>query len=186
VTDKNKCKEVVKKTMGKWDQIDILVNNAGVMLLGPALDAPIEEWEQMMQVNVIGLLYMTHAALPVIKKNKNGHIVNISSVAGRTTRSGSAVYNATKWGVVAFTDALRQEFAEEKTGVRTTLIEPGYVKTELQSHNRPKIQKELKERFGGTKGLEAEDIARGIFYAVSQPQHVSVNEVLIRPTGQVG
>jgi NADP-dependent 3-hydroxy acid dehydrogenase YdfG len=186
VTDKKKCADVVKKVMDKWGQIDILVNNAGVMLLGPALDAPIEEWEQMMQVNVMGLLYMTHAALPILKKNKNGHIVNISSVAGRTTRSGSAVYNATKWGVVAFTDALRQELAEEKTGVRTTLIEPGYVKTELQSHNRPEIQKNIKNLFGGIKGLEAEDIARGIFYAVSQPAHVAVNEILIRPTGQVG
>jgi NADP-dependent 3-hydroxy acid dehydrogenase YdfG len=140
----------------------------------------------MVQVNLMGLLYMTHAALPIIKKNKKGHIVNISSVAGRTTRSGSAVYNATKWGVVAFTDALRQELAEQNTGVRTTLIEPGYVKTELQSHNSPKVQKELKERFANAKGLEAEDIARGIFYAVSQPEHVGVNEILIRPTGQVG
>jgi NADP-dependent 3-hydroxy acid dehydrogenase YdfG len=186
ITDKKKCADVIKNVMGKWGKIDILVNNAGVMLLGPALDAPIKEWEQMIQVNVLGLLYMTHAALPVIKQNKNGHIVNISSVAGRTTRSGSAVYNATKWGVVAFTDALRQELAEQKTGVRTTLIEPGYVKTELQSHNSPKIQKELKERFKDAKGLEAEDIANGIYYAVSQPNHVSVNEILIRPTAQVG
>jgi NADP-dependent 3-hydroxy acid dehydrogenase YdfG len=186
ITDKKKCADVIKNVMGKWGKIDILVNNAGVMLLGPALDAPIKGWEQMIQVNVLGLLYMTHAALPVIKQNKNGHIVNISSVAGRTTRSGSAVYNATKWGVVAFTDALRQELAEQKTGVRTTLIEPGYVKTELQSHNSPKIQKELKERFKDAKGLEAEDIANGIYYAVSQPNHVSVNEILIRPTAQVG
>jgi NADP-dependent 3-hydroxy acid dehydrogenase YdfG len=186
VTSKEDCAKIIKQVLDEWKQVDILINNAGVMLLGPVLDAPIEEWERMIQVNLLGLLYMTHETLPVMKKNKLGHMVNISSVAGRTTRSGSAVYNATKWGVVAFTDALRQELAEGKTGIRTTLIEPGFVKTELQGHNRPEIRDELKNRFGDIKGLEADDIARGILYAVSQPQHVSVNEVLIRPTEQAG
>jgi NADP-dependent 3-hydroxy acid dehydrogenase YdfG len=186
VTDKDVCAKLVKQVTDEWGQLDILVNNAGVMLLGPALDAPIEEWEQMINLNLMGLLYLTHAALPVMKKQNGGHIVNISSVAGRTTRSGSAVYNATKWGVNAFTEALRQELSEGKTGIRTTLIEPGAVETELQSHNRPEIHKQIKERFMSITVLQADDIARGIIYAVTQPEHVSVNEVLIRPSQQAG
>lgn len=186
VTDKNTCQAIVKQVVDKWGRLDVLVNNAGVMLLGPVIGAPLEEWEQMVQVNVMGLLYLTHAALPVMKAQKSGHIVNISSVAGRTTRSGSAVYNATKWGVCAFTDALRQELAEGKTGIRTTLIEPGAVATELISHNRPEIKEQLNQRFTGIVKLTSEDIAAGILYAISQPEHVSVNEVLIRPSGQVG
>ncbi|MCL5009228.1 MAG: SDR family oxidoreductase [Patescibacteria group bacterium] len=186
VADKNTCQAIVKQVIDKWGRLDVLVNNAGVMLLGPVIGAPLEEWEQMVQVNVMGLLYLTHAALPVMKQQKSGHIVNISSVAGRTTRSGSAVYNATKWGVCAFTDALRQELAEGKTGIRTTLIEPGAVATELISHNRPDIQEQLNQRFTGIAKLTSEDIAAGIAYAISQPEHVSVNEVLIRPSGQVG
>ncbi len=183
VTEKESCNDVVKQVIDKWGQLDILVNNAGVMLIGPVSELPIENWEQMIKLNQLGLLYMTRASLPYLVKTR-GHIVNISSVAGRTTNQGSAVYNMTKWGVNAFTDALRKELVDGKTHIRTTLIEPGAVATELQSHNTPETQKKLKERFGDIKILEAEDIAAGIFYAVSQPQHVNVNELLIRPTDQ--
>lgn len=186
VTDKTKAPTIIKKVVDKWGGVDILINNAGVMLLGPVADASLEEWETMVHVNVLGLLYLTHAAVPHMKKTGTGHIVNVSSVAGRTSRSGSAVYNATKWGVVGFTDALRQEFAEAKLNVRTTLIEPGAVATELQGHNRPEIQAEFKKRFAGIEMLQSVDIAAAIAYAVSQPPHVSVNEILIRPTLQVG
>jgi NADP-dependent 3-hydroxy acid dehydrogenase YdfG len=186
VTDKTVCMKLVEQVSKEWGSIDILINNAGVMLIGPALDAPIEEWEKMVALNVMGLLYMTHATLPVMKKQGSGHIVNISSVAGRTTRSGSAVYNLTKWGVNAFTDALRQELSEEKTGVRTTLIEPGAVDTELADHIRPEVREQMMGRFANMKRLESEDIAAGIVYAVTQPAHVSVNEILIRPTEQAG
>jgi NADP-dependent 3-hydroxy acid dehydrogenase YdfG len=122
-----------------------------------------------------------------MRGNKSGHLINVSSVAGRTVRAGSAVYNATKWGVNAFTEALRQELVEERSNIRTTLIEPGAVETELVSHNRPEVQETLKERFKGmSHRLGSEDIARSIVYAVSQPAHVSVNEILIRPTEQAG
>jgi NADP-dependent 3-hydroxy acid dehydrogenase YdfG len=185
VTSKVSCNEVVDQTVLKWKKIDILVNNAGVMLLGETSDAPLEEWEQMVHVNLLGLLYMTYAALPVMREQLSGHLVNISSVAGRTTNPGSAVYNATKWGVNAFTDALRQELAGGHTNIRTTLVEPGAVGTELISHNRPEVQDMLREsQKGTTKRLESEDIAAAIIYAVSQPLHVSVNEILIRPTDQ--
>ena len=183
VTDNAVCIEAVKQVMATWGKIDILVNNAGVMLLGPVTELPVENWERMIQLNQLGLLYMTRAALPELIK-AHGHIVNISSVAGRVTSQGSAVYNMTKWGVNAFTEALRKELVDDKTGVRTTLIEPGAVATELQSHNTPETQQKLKERFGDIEILEAEDIAGAIVYATSQPAHVNINEILIRPTGQ--
>jgi NADP-dependent 3-hydroxy acid dehydrogenase YdfG len=187
VTDKKVCKNVVDKVLKEWRQIDILVNNAGVMLLGPTAEAPLEEWERMINLNILGLLYMTYAALPSMRKNKSGHLVNISSVAGRTVNAGSAVYNATKWSVNAFTEALRQELVGEKSNVRTTIIEPGAVETELVSHNRPEVQETLQQRWKGmSKKLASEDIAASIVYAVSQPKHVNVNEILIRPTEQAG
>jgi NADP-dependent 3-hydroxy acid dehydrogenase YdfG len=187
ITDKSACQDVVKQVLSEWGKLDILINNAGVMLLGPTDQAPLAEWEQMIQVNLLGLLYMTYAAMPSMRSQKSGHLVNISSVAGRTVRAGSAVYNATKWGVNAFTEALRQELVEAKTGIRTTLIEPGAVETELISHNRPEVQSMIQARFKGmSKRLDADDIANGILYAVSQPWHVSVNEILIRPTEQPG
>jgi NADP-dependent 3-hydroxy acid dehydrogenase YdfG len=187
VTEKVACQHVVDTVLKQWNHIDVLINNAGVMLLGPTSQAPLEEWEQMIRVNLMGLLYMTYAALPSMREQKSGHLVNISSVAGRTASSGSAVYNATKWGVNAFTEALRQEFVDEKNGIRTTLIELGAVDTELVSHNRTEVQETLKERWKGmSKKLESEDIAAGILYAISQPTHVSVNEILIRPTEQRG
>jgi NADP-dependent 3-hydroxy acid dehydrogenase YdfG len=140
----------------------------------------------MVDLNIKGLLYMTHATLPHMTKQGSGHIVNISSVAGRTVRSGSAVYNLTKWGVGAFSESLRQELSEAKTGIRMTLIEPGAVNTELTDHLRPEIKDSIQQRFAGIRRLESDDIAAAIVYALSQPPHVSVNEVLIRPTDQAG
>lgn len=186
VTNEKTCQQVVGQVIDAYSRIDILINNAGVMLNGPALEAPLEEWQQMVDINLKGLLYMTHAILPIMKKQGNGHIVNTSSVAGRTTRAGSAVYNATKWGVNAFTDALRQELSAGKTGIKTTLIEPGAVATELQGHQREAVQKQWKETFGDITILEAEDIAEAMYFAVSQPERVSINEILIRPTEQAG
>jgi NADP-dependent 3-hydroxy acid dehydrogenase YdfG len=187
VTDEQACNQLAKEVEDKFGRVDVLVNNAGVMLLGPVLNAPTDEWRQMMDVNVLGLLYMTHAVLPGMTKQKSGHIINISSVAGRTASAGSAVYNATKWAVNAFTEALRHELVQGKTNIRTTLIEPGAVVTELISHNRPDAQEAIEQRLGGiTKRLEADDIAQGILYAISQPTHVNVNEILIRPTEQDG
>lgn len=180
------AEELVGTTISRYGRIDILLNNAGVMLNGPALEAPIEEWENMVRINVLGLMYVTHAALPFFKQQGTGDIVNISSVAGRTVRAGSAVYNATKWGVNAFTEALRQELVQNKLHVRTTLIEPGAVDTELASHMRPEIRAKMIERFKDIKRLDADDIADAILYAVTRPQHVSINEILIRPTEQEG
>jgi NADP-dependent 3-hydroxy acid dehydrogenase YdfG len=138
----------------------------------------------MVEVNILGLLYCTHAALPIMMEQGGGHIVNISSVAGRQAAAGAAVYNFTKFGVCGFSEALRQEVTQGK--VRVTVIEPGFVDTELQGHSThpavAPLTEKMREQIGQV--LTSEDIAQGILYAVSQPEHVSINEVLIRPTGQ--
>jgi NADP-dependent 3-hydroxy acid dehydrogenase YdfG len=164
--------------------LDILVNNAGVMLLGPIEGADTEEWRRMVDVNVLGLLYCTHAALPLMREAGGGDIVNVSSVAGRFAGPGSGVYNLTKFGVNAFSEALRQETVASK--IRVIVVEPGFVETELHGHNENPMVVEAIEKSRAKIGelLTAEDIADGIEYAVTRPRHVAINEVLIRPSGQ--
>jgi NADP-dependent 3-hydroxy acid dehydrogenase YdfG len=188
VTDLAQAQRAVETTVAELGRLDTLVNNAGVMLLGPIVGAPIEEWQRMVHLNVLGLLYCTHAALPHLLSAAEGEpravsdVVNVSSVAGRVARANSGVYNATKWGVGAFSESLRQEVTARH--VRVTIIEPGATSTELASHNRPEIMADMAKTFGGIERLEAEDIANSIRYAVTQPRHVAVNEILIRPTEQ--
>ena len=184
VADEDSAREFVQGAAKQMGGLDGLVNNAGVMLLGPIDGADTKEWRQMVEVNMLGLLYCTHAALPILREGGGGDIVNISSVAGRIATAGSGVYNLTKWGVGAFSEALRQETGWAK--IRVTLVEPGFVDTELQGHNEHPAVVEAIEKMRETIGkiLDADDIARAILYAVSQPEHVSVNEVLVRPTGQ--
>src|SRR4051794_16594479 len=184
VADEESANSFVQRAASELGSLDILVNNAGVMLLGPVAGAPTDQWRTMVDVNLLGLLYCTHAALPIMGEQGRGHIVNISSVAGRSANAGSAVYNLTKFGVGAFTEALRREVTA--LGIRTTIIEPGFVETELQGHNEnPAVLEGIqKMRASLPEVLQAPDIAAAILYAVSQPQRVDVNEVLIRPTGQ--
>jgi len=184
VANEDNAREFVERTASELGRLDILVNNAGVMLLGPVEGADTDDWRTMVNVNLLGLLYCTHAALPLMREQGGGHIVNLSSVAGKNANAGSGVYNLTKFGVGAFSEALRQEALH--SNVRVTLIEPGFVDTELQGHNKIPMVVETIEKMREQMGdvLKAEDIARGIAYAVSQPEHVSVNEVLIRPTKQ--
>jgi NADP-dependent 3-hydroxy acid dehydrogenase YdfG len=183
VTDANQARDIVSKAHTEWGHVDILVNNAGVMLLGPVVGADVEDWQRMVNINLLGLMYTTHAALPLMQTQGEGHIVNISSVAGRTARAGAGVYNATKWGVGAFSEALRQEVY--KNNIRVTIIEPGVVATELTNHITHSETKAATEAWiGGLTPLTSEDIAAAIIYAVTQPPHVNVNEILIRPTEQ--
>jgi NADP-dependent 3-hydroxy acid dehydrogenase YdfG len=184
VGEEEQARDFVQRTQAELGHLDVLVNNAGVMLLGPIENAPTEEWRTMIHANLFGVLYCTHAALPLMREQGTGHIVNVSSVAGRVARAGSGVYNLTKFGVGAFSEALRQECVP--IGVRVTLIEPGAVATELSGHNRPEIREQIAQRFAGVTRLTAEDIAGAILYAIGQPPHVSINEVLVRPSGQVG
>jgi NADP-dependent 3-hydroxy acid dehydrogenase YdfG len=184
VTEDSDIDALVNTTVDTCGGIDILVNNAGVMLLESLADAARENLRQMVEVNLLGLMNLTHAVLPVMREQGSGHIVNVSSTAGRRAGAKSSGYNATKFGVNGFTEAVRQEVTTE--GIRTTIIEPGAVDTELQDHIP---DEEIKQRIEegmlqSMTPLESEDIARGIAYAVTQPQHVSVNELLIRPTDQ--
>ncbi len=188
ITDQQQAIAAVERTVGDFGRLDVLVNNAGVMLLGPMADAPTEEWDRMIDINLKGLLYMTHAATPhlleAVEDAPRGvsDIVNISSVAGRVASAGAGVYNLTKFGVGAVSESMRQELSRK--GVRITIIEPGAVSTELVDHLRPEIRDSVRERFDDIKTLEAVDIAGAIEYAVTRPAHMSVNEILIRPTAQ--
>ena len=184
VGEEDSARGFVERTHAELGRLDVLVNNAGVMLLGPIEGAGTEEWRQMIHANVFGVLYCTHAALPLMRAQGSGHIVNVSSVAGRVARAGSGVYNLTKFGVGAFSESLRQEAVA--LGVRVTLVEPGAVATELAGHNRPEVREAINKRFQGITLLAAEDIANAVLFAIGQPPHVSVNEVLVRPSGQVG
>jgi NADP-dependent 3-hydroxy acid dehydrogenase YdfG len=190
VTDQEEAKSAVAQTVEELGRLDTVINNAGVMLLGPIVDAPTEEWDRMVDLNVKGLLYVAHAALPHLLKAAEGSprqvadLVNISSVAGRVARLGSGVYNASKHAVGAFSESLRQEVTGRH--VRVSLVEPGAVATELASHNREEILPSLQERFGNVERMEAEDIAEIIEFIVTRPRRVAVNEVLVRPTEQEG
>ena len=183
VTDEQQVQTMARRAQQHWGQLDILVNSAGLMLLGPIAGADTEDWRHMISTNLLGLLYVTHAVLPIMKTQKSGHIVNISSVAGRVARAGSGVYNATKWGVGALSEALRQECVQDY--IRVTVIEPGVVETDLASHitNTPAREIALR-RIQEITPLQSEDIANAIVYAVTQPPHVNVNEILLRPTEQ--
>ena len=186
VSDEAAARRFVEEGAEAMGGLDGLVNNAGVMLLGPVQGADTEQWRRMIEVNLLGLLYCTHAALPLMTEGGGGHIVNLSSVAGRTAALGSAVYNMTKWGVNGFSEGLRQEVLH--SNIRVTILEPGYVETELQGHNEHPMViegiKSMREQIGEDGLLQAEDMAEAILYALTQPERVSVNEMLVRPTRQ--
>ena len=190
ITDQAQAVNAVDRTVDELGRLDIVVNNAGQMLLGPIEDAPTEEWDRMIDLNLKGLINTTHAALPHLlaaaEESERGcaDVVNVSSVAGRIARSGSGVYNLTKHGVGAFSESFRQEFAKRK--VRSTTVEPGAVDTELTDHIRDGVREQVRDRFTDIKTLEAADVADAIAYAVTRPWHVCLNEILIRPTEQVG
>jgi NADP-dependent 3-hydroxy acid dehydrogenase YdfG len=183
VTDEAACRDAVRRTREELGGLDVLVNNAGVMLLGTIVGADTEDWRRMLHTNVLGLMYMTHAAIEGMVEQGSGDVVNISSVAGRTARSGAGVYNASKWGVNAFSESLRQEVTGR--GVRISLVEPGAVATELAGHITQEAAREAtRSMVESMRTLQSEDIARAILYVVSQPPHVAINEVLVRPTDQ--
>jgi clavulanate-9-aldehyde reducatase len=185
VGDEAQARSFIEAAHAQHGGLHVLVNNAGVMLLGPVEGADTAEWRRMLDVNLWGLLICTHAALPLIAASGGGDIVNVSSVAGRRADAGGAVYNLTKFGVHAFSEALRQEALH--TGVRVTVVAPGMVDTELQGHNTNPVVRRAIERARERTGqvLDAEDIADAILYAVTRPPHVDLNEILVRPTGQV-
>ncbi|MEM1041109.1 MAG: SDR family oxidoreductase [Bacteroidota bacterium] len=182
VTDRAACQNLIDQTLDAFGRLDVLINNAGVMPLSFVKNVRVEEWEQMVDVNINGVLYCTAAALPHFTEQKSGHIVNVSSVAGRRLFTGGAVYCATKHAVTAFSEGLRRELGPA-FGIRVTSIEPGAVATELpEAIADPEFQ-EAMASFEVTP-LESEDIAESIRYALAAPPRATVHEVLVMPTDQ--
>lgn len=183
VTKKSDCDSFIDATVKKWGRVDILVNNAGLMPLSFVKNVKVDEWERMVDVNVKGVLYCTAAAVPHMISQKSGHIVNISSVAGRIVFPAGSVYCATKHAVRAFSEGLRQELSP-KYNIRVTSIEPGIVETELPDTITDESLEPFIKFLKKIKSLKAEDIANTILFAVGSPPHVNVNELLVRPTQQ--
>ena len=183
VTKKSDCDSFVNSVMEKWGGVDILVNNAGLMPLSFIKNLKVDEWDQMIDVNIKGVLYCTGAVISHMVEKKSGHIINISSVAGRIIFPSGSVYCATKHAVTALSEGLRQEFSTRKN-IRITCIEPGVVSTELTNTITDESLKDFVENAKKMQSLSAQDIANAILYAVEAPEHVNVNEVLIRPTTQ--
>ncbi|MER5898945.1 SDR family NAD(P)-dependent oxidoreductase [Streptomyces mirabilis] len=188
ITTAQAAAEAVERTVEGLGRLDTLVNNAGLMLLGPAPSADLNDWRRMIDINLMGLLYTAHAAVPHLVKaaaeepRQVADIVNIGSLAGRNAYAMSAVYSATKFGVGAFSEALRQELARQH--VRVSVIEPGSVDTELRTHNPDVIQQHIVAALGDIERLQSQDIADTVGYIVTRPRHVAVAELLVRPTEQ--
>jgi len=183
VTKKTDCDAIVDQTIKKWGTVDILVNNAGIMPLSFVKNLKVDEWEQMIDVNIKGVLYCTAAVIPHLKEKKSGHIVNISSVAGRLVFPSGSVYCATKHAVTAFSEGLRQELSA-RSGIRVTCVEPGVVETELLNTITDESLQGFIETAKKSQGLKADDIASAILFALQSPEHMNVNEILVRPTTQ--
>lgn len=183
VTQRTECENFSKAVLEKWGSIDILVNNAGLMPLSFFKNLKVDEWDKMIDVNIKGVMYCTGSVISHMKEKKSGHIVNLSSVAGRIVFPAGSVYCATKHAVAAFSEGLRQEFSV-RSNIRVTSIEPGVVDTELNDTITDESLQGFIENAKKMEALHAEDIANAILYAVDAPPHVNVNEVLIRPTTQ--
>ena len=184
VTKKTDCDSIVEQAVKKWGKIDVLVNNAGIMPLSFVKNLKVDEWEQMVDVNIKGVLYCTAAVIPHMKEKKSGHIVNISSTAGRTVAPSGSVYSATKHAVTAFSEGLRQELST-RSNIRVTCVEPGLVKTELLSTVTDESLENKVKEIESAPSLKPEDIANVILFAINSPEHVNINEILVRLTSQI-
>jgi NADP-dependent 3-hydroxy acid dehydrogenase YdfG len=188
ITDQRNAEAAIAQVVTELGRLDTVVNNAGLMLIGPVADAPPQEWQRMLDVNVNGLLHVSRAALPHLVKaaadapRQVADLVNISSTAGRVARPGTAVYNLTKFGVNAFTEALRQELLGRR--VRVSVVEPGTVATELTSHIRDGMRQAAQQQTTAIEALRPEDIADAVSYIVTRDRRVAVNEVLVRAAEQ--
>jgi NADP-dependent 3-hydroxy acid dehydrogenase YdfG len=187
VTDREQAVAAVERAAREFGRLDIVINNAGVMLLGPIVDAPVEEWDRMVALNLQGLLYVAHAALAHLlsaaeqQPRRVADLVNVSSVAGRRVGVGGGIYQMTKHGVGVFSEALRQEITSRY--VRSSLVEPGATESELVTHVREEVRNQLTANV--EQKLRAEDIADTILYIVTRPRHLAINEILVRPTEQI-
>jgi len=188
VTDQQQVVEAIERTVDELGRLDTVVNNAGVMLLGPALDSSTEDWQRMLDLNVLGALYVTHAALPHLLRGAEdsprlvADVVNITSTAGRVARPGAGVYALTKFGIAAFSESLRQELVQRR--VRVSVVEPGTVDTELVTHLREDVREAARGQVESIEPLRPEDIADAVAYIVTRDRRVAVNELLVRAGAQ--
>lgn len=182
VTDSNHVKAMVDTAVQAYGRIDVMINNAGLMPLSPLDRLRIDEWDRMIDVNIKGVLYGIAAALPYMKEQKAGHIINVSSVAGHKVRPGNAVYAATKHAVLALSEGLRMEV--KPYNIRTTVISPGAVATELTNSITEPDVAENTRKFVAEIAIPADSFARAVAFAMSQPDDVDINEILFRPTAQ--
>jgi len=187
VTDVTKADQVealAKLAVDKFSRIDVWVNNAGIMPQSLLKQKKIEDWDAMIDINIKGTLYGIGAALPYMEEQKAGQFINISSVAGHTARTGSAVYSATKWAVRAISESLREEVAQDGSNIRVTVISPGAINTELLSSVTDKEFQSNFEDFYKAYGISADRVALTIKQAIDLPEDATWNEVIIRPTKQ--
>lgn len=183
LADEADAQRMVRETEQHFGRLDILVNNAGVMYLEPIAEADLGRWRHMLELNVLGLIASTQAALAGMRARREGHIVNVSSTAGRIATPNAGGYAATKFGVVAFSESLRREVY--KDNIRVSVIEPGVVATELREHIGHAATKDALNAWADSmRQLQSQDIAEVIAFCVSRPSHVNINEVLVRPTDQ--
>jgi NADP-dependent 3-hydroxy acid dehydrogenase YdfG len=176
-------RRVVAETEAHFGRLDILVNNAGVMLLAPVDSSNAQDWRRMLELNVLGPMVSSQAALAGMRARGGGHIVNIASTAGRIANPNASGYSASKFGLVAFSEALRREVYKDR--IRVTIIEPGVVETELREHIPDAgVRQAIDSWAASMRQLQPEDVANAVIYAVSQPAHVNINEILMRPTDQ--
>lgn len=182
VTDIESVRKFTDKAINLYGKIDVLINNAGVMLLSNVRESLIEDWYKMINVNLVGVLNMTSAILPHMKKQYNGHIINIGSTASYRVSPGSSIYSATKYAVRAFSDGLRKE--ETNNGIKVTLIAPGPVKTELTNHIPNQEIKEHLTEYVKEKGIDVVDIAYAVEYALSLPKNANIDELIISTTSK--
>jgi NADP-dependent 3-hydroxy acid dehydrogenase YdfG len=181
--DEQEAKRVVAATEAHFGQLDILVNNAGVMYLEPIVDADLGRWRQMLELNVLSLIASSQAALAGMIRRRDGHIVNVSSTAGRNANPNGGGYSATKFGVVGFSEVLRREVYQHN--IRVSVIEPGLVATELRDHiGHAGVKKTINDWAESLRQLQPEDVADAIVFCVGRPAHVNINEILMRPTDQ--
>jgi len=183
VTDEAADRAAIQSTVDIFGRLDVLVNVAGMMLLAPVLEADTADWTRMVNINLLGLMYLTHAAMPHLVESK-GTVVQMSSIAGRTVVRNASGYHATKYAVNGFSEGLRQEVTE--LGVRVVVIEPGTTQTELREHITHAASKAaIEARVSQYRQLQATDVAEAVRYAVTAPPHVAINEILLRPTDQI-
>lgn len=185
VTDLNQVKNLAQVAIEKFQRIDVWINNAGLMPRSELYKGRVDEWDQMIDVNLKGTLYGIDAALPSMRQQHSGQIINISSVAGHRVSIGSGVYSATKAAVLALSESLRQEEAHDKTNVRITVISPGAIATELTDHVKDSETKQQLDKFYQNYAVEPERVAHAIDFAINAPADTTMNEIIIRPTAQI-